>query len=550
MAVFIPIGIQLARFAATAVVRKIALRRVAAGAARGPVTRAGYRMQGGAEWLRGGWASGPVARTVAPNLAGALAKPTVPLGQRIAAQPSFSRKVGTALGAPLRPIARNAPLLAAGYGEHLLYAGTFGRSAERNRERRNEAIASGVNYEGPDVEQPDWGIAWGAETNPNIPKGYQGPVYPEMFNPSDIVPATPPAPPPPAPPSRPDPTTPVGDPNAAFERARADFDRDLAALNSSFASMLQQVKSMYQLSETEEEKSQLRFTLADMEAQYEAGKEAIATLYSEKVQTIQVMATQSREYGQQAAEAAGATYSNAAIDLQALQEARNAAQVAANRGLGIGAAPGSSYVGALEAMAPIASQYAQRIADIGSQGLDYMAATTESMGAARQGELQSLYAGRTADARTMHARRVAERIANERLAKAAAVQDILGRQISMQQSMMGRRPQESEFGADAAARNNRIEEMAARHFASPQNFANQFASEFGRAPTEEEWMMYESYASYFAMEDDAARREREARARELGRADAMDMYERLFELLPPGIPQTVEALRQYGILPR
>jgi hypothetical protein len=323
----------------------------------------------------------------------------------------------------------------------------------------------------------------------------------------------------------------------------------MAGLNSGFQNMLNQVKSMYRLSETEEEKAQLRFTLADLEAQFEAGKEAIANLYVDKTQTIQALAASSRVRTGEAAEAASGVYSQAATDLRALQEAANAAQVQANRGLGIGPARETPYAGLLDTMAPIAGQYAQRVGDIGSEGLEYLAGLTESMGAARQGELQSTYAGTRAGSVSDHARRVAERIASERLAKAAAVQSIMGKQLSMQQSMAGRRPQASDFGVEPSAINNRIAQISEWQFNSPQNFANQFASEFGRPPRPDEWALFENFAEYYAGQDAYQRERQAAELASLQSSREQAELELLFRNLPGGVPRTVDSLREYELIP-
>jgi hypothetical protein len=306
---------------------------------------------------------------------------------------------------------------------------------------------------------------------------------------------------------------------------------------------------MYQLSETEEEKQQLRFTLADLEAQFEAGREAVENLYVEKTQTIQTLAAASRVRAGEAATEASGLYSQAAVDLASLQEADNAAQIAANRGLGIGTIRQSPYAGLLETMAPIAGQYAQRVGDISAEGLEYLAALNESMGAARQGELQSLYAGSTATAGIDHARRVAERIATERLAMASALQSIGGQQLSMQQSMAGRRPQGSDFERFSASDiNARIEAMATRTFNSPQNFANMFASEFGRAPTDSEWAYWENDAQFYREQNAYDRALQEAQLQNLELSAAEQVLEQLYSGLPDGVPRTTQSLIDAGII--
>jgi hypothetical protein len=605
-ALALPIAIQLARMAATRIIQRAAIARYGAASRSGaPIpawARAGFasaraseRVSSRSPWGTTGSATGlrqgvrnvfgdpstaymqPI-RSIAPQL---VAKPSVPLGQRVAARPTFLGKtaeVGKAAGRGVLSTADKSLVPGAfGTGEFMLWSAALGQANERNfgqnissafqnRPRLPAGAATRAPSE-PGLSAADYSARGSAP-------GPFGPGVPSDWRPSvGMGPTPPPAPPtsasvgswernlpfaptaPSAPATtfdtRPAPTVQGGglSQDSAFQQARAEYERDMAGLNSGFQNMLNQVKSMYQLSETEEEKQQLRFTLADLEAQFEAGKEAIANLYVDKTQTIQALAASSRVRTGEAAEAASGVYSQAATDLRALQEAANAAQVQANRGLGIGPARETPYAGLLDTMAPIAGQYAQRVGDIGSEGLEYLAGLTESMGAARQGELQSTYAGTRAGSVSDHARRVAERIASERLAKAAAVQSIMGQQLSMQQSMAGRRPQQSEFGAEASAVNNRIEQIASRHFANPQNFANQFASEFGRAPTPEEWNFYDSYADYYRRQDQYERDIQAAELASLRASQQQAVWESLFEQLPDGVPRTVESLRQAKIIP-
>jgi hypothetical protein len=199
------------------------------------------------------------------------------------------------------------------------------------------------------------------------------------------------------------------------EQNRNELNANLAAISASYNSTVNEIKRLYKLSETEEEKELLRFQLADLEQQVEAGQEAVRGLYMEKTQNLKLMASQSREQGARSAESMGQLYSGAATDLEALQEARRSTQTERYRGLGIGSSPlDAEYSGLLRATAPIAQGSAQQISDIGSQGLDYLAGLSESMGAARQGELQSLGAARNASIRETYMQSVLDRINSDR----------------------------------------------------------------------------------------------------------------------------------------
>jgi hypothetical protein len=203
------------------------------------------------------------------------------------------------------------------------------------------------------------------------------------------------------------------------------MQNELAGISAAYNSAVGEIKNLYKLSETEEEKELLRYQLADLQAQVEAGTTAVKNLYSEKTANIQLKASRSRKEGAQASEERGQVFTDASTNLAALQEARNNAQVSSNRGLGIGGVSlDSDYTGLLSSMAPVAKTSAQNISDIGSQGLDYLGGLSESMSAARQGELQSIGTSADASIRQQHMQNVADRVAQERMAMAQQVGSI------------------------------------------------------------------------------------------------------------------------------
>jgi hypothetical protein len=429
-----------------------------------------------------------------------MAKPAVPLGQRLAARTTTGGKAAELGTAALRGTASFVDKAivpgAFGLAEYNLISAGLGQLRDREiglpaqaspafQRNRNQVSQPGYEYDpsGGDLSglnvprtQADAARARSeqlreeqrrreAQQNP-------GPLYDSWMNRLPSPGTTPPV----------DPglVGPDIDPGDALTTARIDFEEQMAALNAGFENMFKQIRSMYKLSETEEEKELLRFQLADLEKEYEAGTEAIGTLYAEKTQTIQALAARSRTDTTQASQAAEQNYSQAAIDLMALQESRNAAQVQSNRGLGIGPSQGSPYEGLLQSLAPIAGQYAQRIGDIGSEGLDYLSGLNESMGAARQGELQSLYAGTRAGTISGHVRGVIDRVATERLAMASALTSGMSQQLSAQQRLAG------EAGEDPTPVDywNVAENLGRMPGMTPEAFSQEFFRRFGRLPDE------------------------------------------------------------------
>jgi hypothetical protein len=194
---------------------------------------------------------------------------------------------------------------------------------------------------------------------------------------------------------------------------------NLSGLQQQYDQVVNELKSQYQLADTDEEKERIRYIVADVEAQREAGEKAIGEIYATKIQEIQKTAAMSREETGRSAQAAGDVWRQGAQDLRQSAQGSRDELVAQNRGLGIGA-PGASgadpFVNLMSGMAPVSQNYAQRIGDIGAQAIDFMGATAQGQQGAQQADLQRLAVATSSAARTQHASEVAQRIATERLA--------------------------------------------------------------------------------------------------------------------------------------
>lgn len=543
-----PVLMWAARVAATRILTRASLARVAAGGQVPAWARAGYKAAAATERVSSrspgatagtskGLAQGfrnifgdPSTSYMQPFRAAAptfMAKPAAPLSRRLAAETTIGGKAGTLGGATVRGAATAVdrslvPGLAAG-AETALYGAALGATQDaRNNFSLPRAPFSANSAAGraPMPSELEPGVVPGAR---GLAPGPYGPSVPRDWTPpvgtlpprSSVRPPGPPAQnrmiddprsggfrygaptaPVPSPLVGPSLTNPV---DAAGANARNEFEDQMSSLDAGYQNMVNQIRSMYQLSETEEEKEMLRFQLADLEAQYDAGREAIGTLYAEKTQTIQALATRSRNETTQARDAAQQNYSQAAVDLMALQEARNAAQVEANRGLGIGSSRATPYEGLLQTLAPIAGEYAQRIGDIGSEGLDYLGGLTESMGAAREGELQSLYAGTRAGTINKQARDVASRVAAERLAMASALQSAMQNQLSAQASLA--RSQSGAVEPTPVDYWNTAEALGQTPGITPEAFSGEFVRRFGRLPDQHIMDHFLRWKEYFDIEN-------------------------------------------------
>lgn len=206
---------------------------------------------------------------------------------------------------------------------------------------------------------------------------------------------------------------------------------NIASLNAQYDKVISELSQQFALADTDEEKERIRNIVADIEAQREAGQQAIGDIYSRKVQEIQQTALASRQGTAQSAQSAGDVFRQAGQNIGQFAGESRDAMVAANRGLGAGqGAMGSDpWQNMMAGMAPVAQNYAQRIGDIGSQGIDFIGATTQGQEGAQQADLQRLALATSSSAQTQHASEVANRIANERLALAQMTAQLRAQQL-------------------------------------------------------------------------------------------------------------------------
>lgn len=225
---------------------------------------------------------------------------------------------------------------------------------------------------------------------------------------------------------------PSADYSDALQNAGNQAGVNLASLNAQYDKVISELSQQFALAETDEEKERIRYIVADIEAQREAGQKAIGEIYSRKVQEIQQTAIASREGTAQSAQSAGDVFRQASQNIGQFAGESRDAMVAANRGLGAGqGAMGSDpWQNMMAGMAPVAQNYAQRIGDIGSQGIDFIGATTQGQEGAQQADLQRLAMATSSSAQMQHASEVANRIANERLAMAQMTAQLRSQQLS------------------------------------------------------------------------------------------------------------------------
>jgi hypothetical protein len=243
---------------------------------------------------------------------------------------------------------------------------------------------------------------------------------------------------------------PGGSGDQAVADVESSYNATVATLNFQYDKAVNELRSMYQLAETEDEKSRLRFILSDIQAQHEAGQRAINNVFERKRAEVQRLTQSSRENSVLAAQKAFDLYEVSANQLKDMLETSR--RQMADEVYGFGAAAPrdqSEYVQLLSAMAPVAQQSRQAIGDIGTEGLEWLGAVMGEQTAARGADLQRLAMSTRAAAISQHQKQVDDRVNAERMALAQAVQSLRERQASesgaMQRAMLGQAEQQEMF---------------------------------------------------------------------------------------------------------
>jgi hypothetical protein len=198
--------------------------------------------------------------------------------------------------------------------------------------------------------------------------------------------------------------------------ATSTAQNDAAGIQRQYGNILRELQGMYNLSETEDEKERIRFMLADIEAQRDAGLRAISEGYSKTVGEIRARATLTR---QESAQRAGEYSSELSLERDMSRQRmidQQAAQVAGNRGLGSGAgvnAGENEWIDLMSRYPEIQQRSTQRMGDITAEGIDWLADTTSSQGQAQQADLQRLAAATRSNAIMSHQQQVSNRIMQE-----------------------------------------------------------------------------------------------------------------------------------------
>lgn len=274
----------------------------------------------------------------------------------------------------------------------------------------------------------------------------------------------------------------------------------VSALARQYDNLIEQLRGQYRLAETEEEKQRLRYMLADIEAQYDAGKQSIKETYELFRGRLESNIGEERQYAQDFAGRAGQVFSNLADESESRIGALSQEMAGQHRGLGLQSAEriANEWTETIRALGPIQTSY---LLEAGNSRVAAMSRSLESMAmqqVAQLADLERLKATTTSTAQYRYMEQVEKRINDEIESMRREMTSIMMTKISATQSAL-------EFNArmrdSAASRMVREPDPAARYsgaieysrsqgslLTSPEEFEKQFSAILGgEAPDDTMW---------------------------------------------------------------
>jgi hypothetical protein len=295
-----------------------------------------------------------------------------------------------------------------------------------------------------------------------------------------------------------------------FENERLQAQRealiDVDALTAEYNKLLGGLRGQYSTAETKQEKERLRFILADIEAQYEAGIAAISTLYAETTGLLGDKETAYRAGIEPRAQEVEGAFTSLAADAVDRNLARSEGTAQQYRGLGASAGfnPEDANTRFIESLAPIQGNYTRQMGESTASGIGFIRDISEQQGIAQQADLTRLNAVTRNSVVNAHQERVAARIASEQAAarndrRSIQMAALAARQsaLDLNAKLMNQAIGANEFipGPNAQERYQQMLSSATSAGGSlltPQAFAAYFNDNFGGSPPEIFRQMYAS----------------------------------------------------------
>lgn len=203
-----------------------------------------------------------------------------------------------------------------------------------------------------------------------------------------------------------------------YRQAIGRLNAELNGLDASYQQDKRELREMYQFAETEDEKARIARQLQDLDRRRDAGVEAIEDGYIQAEENIRARAVESGEATEEEVSAVEQRYAQAQDALSEIAGQRGPVEDGPG-GLGVAADGGTDltpWQGLLTSEGAAQAQSTQRMGDITTEDIEFLADTQQSQSEGAQAALWNLAQQQTASAQEAHAQRVADRIQQERMA--------------------------------------------------------------------------------------------------------------------------------------
>lgn len=229
------------------------------------------------------------------------------------------------------------------------------------------------------------------------------------------------------------------DPLDALSGEIERLEEEAAAVQDDYEAQKQELRDLFALSETPEERAQIEFMLEDLEARAGAASEAIASEYSAAREEIGARAAQMRDQAAVEGQQVAGQWQEGAEAARADRDAVQAEH--ADSGVGVGATSGDGRVESateeMERRAVTEGDFARRSGEIAADDAAWLADTLAAEAPAHQGQLQRETAARQAEAQMAHQQQVNDRIATDRRQLAQLESQLTGQGARARQDLLG-----------------------------------------------------------------------------------------------------------------
>jgi len=224
-----------------------------------------------------------------------------------------------------------------------------------------------------------------------------------------------------------------GNAYAGVDRAAGFARREGARIQGEYDKKAQDLKRLYQLAETPEEKAQLQFMLDDIEAQRFAGNKIIKGVYNDAIGSTMRQSGRMEKRAGKAGKAQTKSYNDqsAALGEDIGDIASRWADAGPGLGVGTTAVSGDAtdWMGVMQTLGQSEGAFEKRMGNIAAQDVRQMGNSMKKEKGAQTGDLEREAMRMAAGATFSHQQAVQQRIHQERMALAGQTADMWGRGV-------------------------------------------------------------------------------------------------------------------------